>query len=235
MRIIPAIDFIDGQCVRLSQGDYNRKKTYSNNPLEVAKSFEDAGLEYLHVVDLDGARSKKVVNFKTLEKITSNTKLKVDFGGGLKTTDDVERVFDLGVHQITAGSIAATDPTLVNAWGHEFGHDKIILGADFKDERIAVNGWQESTELKLADFIGRYYRQGFRYVVATDISKDGMLTGPSLDQYQKLIKTFPELKLIASGGVQNAADLKKLKSIGCEGVIIGKALYEGRIKLSELC
>lgn len=235
MRIIPAIDIIDGQCVRLSQGDYSRKKTYSNNPLEVAKSFEDAGLEYLHVVDLDGARAKKVVNFKTLEKITSNTKLKVDFGGGLKTTDDVERVFDLGVHQITAGSIAAKDPLLVNAWAKEFGREKIILGADFRENKIAVNGWEESTELKLADFIGRYYRQGFRYVVATDISKDGMLAGPSLDQYQKLIKTFPELKLIASGGVQNAADLKKLKSIGCEGVIIGKALYEGRIKLSELC
>lgn len=234
MRVIPAIDIIDGKCVRLTQGDYQQQKTYSENPLEVAKSYQDAGLTHLHVVDLDGARAKQVVNYKTVEAIVSQTNLQVDFGGGLKTTAEVHRILNLGVKQITAGSIAAQDPALVKAWVQEFGQERIILGADYKGDKIAVNGWQEDTEIHLADFIEKYYRQGFRYVIATDIGKDGMLSGPSLEQYKKLLSIFPELKLIASGGISSVQDLQELQAVGCQSAIVGKAIYEGNISLNEL-
>jgi phosphoribosylformimino-5-aminoimidazole carboxamide ribotide isomerase len=238
MRIIPAIDIIDGKCVRLSQGDYNQKTIYNENPLEVAKQFEDAGLKYLHLVDLDGAKARQVINWKVLEAITSKTNLQVDFGGGIRTTEDLETVFNSGAKQITAGSIAVNDRETVLQWIVEFGAEKIILGADAKDGKTATHGWLDDSGLDAVNFISDYHALGIQYSVCTDISKDGMLIGPSIKLYENILAKCPELKLIASGGVSSLEDLIKLKEVGCEAAIVGKAIYEGKVtlkELSELC
>lgn len=233
MRIIPAIDIIDGKCVRLTKGDYNTKKIYNENPLEVAKEFEDSGIEYLHVVDLDGAKSKHIVNYKILEQIASKTNLKVDFGGGLKSDEDLKIAFDSGANQITGGSIAANNPEQFLKWLTAYGSDKIILGADCLNRKIATNGWLESSELDVLDFIKDYKEKGITNVICTDISKDGMLQGASNDLYKEILGATT-INLIASGGVSNIDDLIALKEIGCEGAILGKAIYEGNITLKEL-
>lgn len=234
MRIIPAIDIIDGKCVRLSQGDYNQKTVYNENPLEVAKQFEGAGLKYLHLVDLDGAKAKKVVNWKVLEAITSKTNLQVDFGGGIRTTEDLETVFNSGAKQITAGSIAVNERDTVLQWMSDFGGEKIILGADAKDGRIATHGWLDDSGLDVIEFISDYQQKGIEYVVCTDIAKDGMLEGPSIELYKQILKKIGDLKLIASGGVSSFEDLINLKEIGCDAAIVGKAIYEGRIRIDDL-
>ena len=233
MRIIPAIDIIDGKCVRLSQGDYNTKKIYNENPLEVAKEFEDYGIEYLHLVDLDGAKSKQIINYKTLELITSKTNLKVDFGGGIKSQDDIRIAFECGANQITGGSIAVQNPTLFQEWINQYGSEKIILGADAKDRKIATHGWLETSELDVIDFIQEYKAKGIDYVICTDIAKDGMLQGTSNELYQEILASA-DVKLIASGGVSSIDDLIKVKELGCEGAILGKAIYERRIDLKDL-
>ena len=238
MRIIPAIDIIEGKCVRLSKGDYNTKKIYNENPLEVAKNFEAHGIQYLHLVDLDGAKSKNIVNHKILEEIASKTNLKVDFGGGLKTDKDLQIAFECGAHQITGGSIAVKDPDIFKSWIHKFGSEKIILGADANNEKIAVSGWQEESNKELIPFIQEYQEEGINYVICTDISKDGMLEGPSFELYRRILEeTLSEdkkLKLIASGGISTFSELPELAELGCEGTIIGKAIYEGRIQMKEL-
>ena len=233
MRIIPAIDIIDGKCVRLTKGDYNTQKTYNNNPLEVAKQFEDNGLKYLHLVDLDGARSKQIVNHRVLYEIASKTSLKIDFGGGIKSDNDVRIAFENGASQITGGSIAVQQPELFFRWLQFYGSDKIILGADCNERKIATQGWLEQSELDVLDFIIDYEKKGVKYVISTDIAKDGMLQGVAEELYEEIIEKT-DVKLIASGGVSSINDLKRLKQIGCEGVIIGKAIYEGRISLAEL-
>ena len=233
MRLIPAIDIIQGQCVRLSKGDFNTKKVYNLNPLEVAKSFEDNGIKYLHLVDLDGAKSQHIVNYKILESICTKTNLKVDFGGGLKSDDDLRIAFESGAHQITGGSIAVKQPEIFNAWLQDYGSDKIILGADCKDQKIATSGWLETSALNVISFIKNYEEKGISYVICTDISKDGMLEGTSNELYEKIINET-NVKLIASGGVSNIDDLVQLKALGCEGAIIGKAIYEGKITLKQL-
>ncbi|HAY3550137.1 1-(5-phosphoribosyl)-5-[(5-phosphoribosylamino)methylideneamino]imidazole-4-carboxamide isomerase [Elizabethkingia meningoseptica] len=233
MRIIPAIDIIDGKCVRLSQGDYNTKKVYNENPLEVAKEFEDHGIKHLHLVDLDGAKSKQIINYKTLEQIASKTSLRVDFGGGIKSQKDIDIAFECGAHQITGGSIAVQEPEIFTKWIEQYGSEKIILGADCKNRKIATHGWLESSELDVIDFIRDYTQKGISYVICTDIAKDGMLEGTSNELYKEILENTA-VKLIASGGVSNMEDLHLLKEIGCEGVILGKAIYEGRIKLNEL-
>lgn len=235
MRIIPAIDIIDGKCVRLSKGDYNTKKIYNENPLEVAKEFEAHGIEYLHLVDLDGAKSKHIVNHKILEQIASKTNLKIDFGGGLKSDEDLRMAFESGANQITGGSIAVKDREIFSSWLEKFGADKIILGADAKDEKVAVSGWLEESKEELVPFIQEYQKQGVSYVICTDISKDGMLEGPSFDLYSKILQSSEKgLKLIASGGISTYDELPKLAEIGCEGTIIGKAIYENRISMKQL-
>ena len=234
MRIIPAIDIIDGKCVRLSKGDYDTKKIYNENPLEVAKEFEDHGIQYLHLVDLDGAKSKHIVNHHILEQIASKTNLKIDFGGGLKTDDDLRIAFESGANQITGGSIAVKDKATFTNWITTYGADKIILGADAMDEKVAVSGWQEESKEELLPFIQAYQQKGISYVICTDISKDGMLEGPSFDLYQKILTSTSDLKLIASGGISTFDELPKLAEMGCEGTIIGKAIYENRISLKQL-
>lgn len=234
MRIIPAIDIIEGKCVRLSKGDYSTKKVYNEDPLEVAKSFEGAGLQYLHLVDLDGAKAKHIVNWKVLEKIATKTALSIDFGGGIKSNEDLKIAFESGAKQITGGSIAVKDPSLFQSWINAYGADKMILGADALDDKIAVSGWQESTNESIEDFIENYVEKGIEYVISTDISKDGMLEGPSFDLYKKILEKLPALKLIASGGVSSLQDLMQLKENGLEGAIVGKAIYEGKIKIDEL-
>lgn len=234
MRIIPAIDLIDGKCVRLSKGDYATQKTYNEHPIEVAKEFEAHGIEYLHLVDLDGAKSKHIVNHKVLEEIASKTSLKIDFGGGLKSDEDLKIAFDCGANQITGGSIAVKEPELFERWISAYGQDKIILGADVQGDRIATNGWLETSEHRLVDFVSDYQKKGIAYVICTDISKDGMLAGPSFEVYQNLLEQQPGIKLIASGGISKFDELPKLKQLGCEGTIIGKAIYENRISLKEL-
>ena len=233
MRIIPAIDIIDGKCVRLTKGDYTTKKIYNENPLEIAKEFEDNGIQFLHLVDLDGAKSEQIVNYKVLEKISTNTNLKVDFGGGLKSNVDLEIAFECGAKQITGGSIAAKKPTLFLEWLATYGSDKIILGADCKDRKIATNGWLETSEVDVVKFINDYKTKGITNVICTDISKDGMLQGPAKDLYKEIIETTG-INLIASGGVSSIKDLEDLITLGCEGAIIGKAFYEGRISIKEL-
>ncbi len=233
MRIIPAIDIIDGKCVRLSQGDYDTKKIYNENPLEVAKEFEDYGIEYLHLVDLDGAKSKQIINYKTLELVASKTNLKVDFGGGIKANDDIRIAFECGANQITGGSIAVQNPTLFQEWINQYGSNKIILGADAKDRKIATHGWLETSELDVIDFIQEYKTKGIEYVICTDIAKDGMLQGTSNELYTEILAAS-DVKLIASGGVSSIDDLIKVKKLGCEGAILGKAIYEGRIDLKDL-
>jgi len=233
MRIIPAIDIIEGKCVRLTKGDYNTKKIYNENPLEVAKEFEDNGIQYLHVVDLDGAKSKHIVNYKILEQIASKTNLKIDFGGGLKSDQDLKIAFESGANQITGGSIAVSDPDLFLKWVNQYGNDKIILGADCINRKIATNGWLKSSELDIIDFIKNYEQNEITNVICTDISKDGMLQGASNELYKEILEAT-KIKLIASGGVSNIDGLITLKEIGCEGTILGKAIYEGNITLKEL-
>ncbi len=234
MRIIPAIDIIDGSCVRLTQGDYTQKKVYNENPLDVALAFEEAGLQYLHLIDLDGAKAGKVTNWKVIEDITSGTGLTVDFGGGIKTTDELSRLFEYGVAQVNIGSMAVTNPEMLSEWIEKFGSEKIILSADVKAEKIAISGWQENSLITITDFLKDYIRKGIEYVTCTDISTDGMLTGPNIDLYKKILLSFPQLNLIASGGVSSMDDLYELKQIGVDGVIVGKAIYEERVKLDEL-
>lgn len=234
MRIIPAIDIIDGKCVRLSKGDYTTKKIYNENPLEVAKMFEAHGMKYVHVVDLDGAKSKQIVNHAILEQIASKTKLKVDFGGGLKQDEDVRIAFESGASQITGGSIAVKDREMFLRWLDRFGSKKIILGADALNEKIAVSGWTEVGQEDLIPFINQYVHEGIQYVICTDISKDGMLEGPSFTLYERILSKTKNIKLIASGGISTFAELPKLASLGCEGTIIGKAIYENRISLKQL-
>jgi len=234
MRIIPAIDIIDGKCVRLTKGDYATQKIYNQDPLEVAKAFEDNGIKYLHLVDLDGAKSKSMVNANVLKKLANNTTLKIDFGGGIKSEESITKAFELGASQVTVGSIAAQKPELVKEWLIKFGSEKIILGADVSNGQIAINGWQETTTLTLNDFIKSYMQEGIKSVICTDISKDGMLAGSSLNLYQELIRMFPTIQLIASGGVTSIQELETLKKIGLEGAIIGKAIYENKITLKEL-
>ncbi|MDR6763518.1 phosphoribosylformimino-5-aminoimidazole carboxamide ribotide isomerase [Flavobacterium sp. 2755] len=234
MRIIPAIDIIDGKCVRLSKGDYDTKIIYNENPLEVAKSFEAHGIEHLHLVDLDGAKSSKIVNYKILEQIASQTTLKIDFGGGLKSDDDLRIAFESGANQITGGSIAVKNRAIFEKWISEYGSDKIILGADAKEEKIAVSGWLEESNEDLIPFIQDYQTKGIQYVICTDIAKDGMLEGPSFDLYGKILEEANGVKLIASGGISTFDELPKLAELGCEGTIIGKAIYEGRITLKQL-
>ncbi len=238
MRIIPAIDIIEGKCVRLSKGDYATKKIYNENPLEIAKQFEAHGIEYLHLVDLDGAKASHIINHKVLEQIASKTKLKIDFGGGLKTDEDLKIAFDSGAKQITGGSIAVKNPEIFKKWISNYGHHKIILGADANPDdtgaKIAINGWQEKSTIELIPFIKDYYQEGIQYVICTDISKDGMLEGPSFDLYKRILAEVSNLKLIASGGISHFSEIPKLAALGCEGTIIGKAIYENRISLKQL-
>ncbi|MDB4048208.1 1-(5-phosphoribosyl)-5-[(5-phosphoribosylamino)methylideneamino]imidazole-4-carboxamide isomerase [Polaribacter sp.] len=238
MRIIPAIDIIDGKCVRLTKGDYSTKKIYNESPLEVAKEFEAAGIEYLHVVDLDGAKASQIMNYKVLEQIASKTSLKIDFGGGLKSDKDLEIAFNSGAHQITGGSIAVKNSAIFESWIEKYGAQKIILGADFYPDnaggKIATNGWQEESTLELIPFIKGYQNKGIQYVICTDISKDGMLQGPSFEVYKKIISEVKNVQLIASGGISTFDELPRLAENGCEGVIIGKAIYEKKISLKQL-
>ncbi|MDD4993851.1 MAG: 1-(5-phosphoribosyl)-5-[(5-phosphoribosylamino)methylideneamino]imidazole-4-carboxamide isomerase [Paludibacter sp.] len=234
IEIIPAIDLIDGKCVRLSQGDYNQKTVYNENPVEVAKMFADAGIRRLHLVDLDGAKAHHIVNHKVLEAITNSTDLIVDFGGGLKSDDDLRIAFECGASMVTGGSIAVKNPDIFSSWITKFGGDKIILGADVKEEKIAVGGWLETTELDLMPFIINYMQQGISKVICTDISKDGMLQGPALELYKKMLAEKPDMYLIASGGVSSIRDIELLHEAAIPAVITGKAIYEGKIKLAEL-
>lgn len=234
MEIIPAIDIIDGKCVRLTQGDYEQKKIYNEHPLEVAKEFEDAGLQRLHLVDLDGAKAGAVKNWKVLETIASKTSLTIDFGGGIKKEEDVKVVFDSGAALATVGSIAVKDEKTFVQWLQKFGAEKFLLGADVKDEKIAVGGWLETTDVWIYDFIEKYINHGVQQIFCTDVSKDGKLEGPSIDLYKNIITKFPSLHFIASGGVSNIDDVHELRAIGCSGAIIGKAIYEGRIAIKDL-
>ena len=234
MRIIPAIDIINGQCVRLSKGDYNTAKIYSNDPLEVAKSFQDHGVEYLHLVDLDGAKSQGIVNHKVLETLATKTNLKIDFGGGLKTDQDLKIAFESGAKQITGGSIAVKDPQRFLSWIKSYGAHKIILGAEAANEKIAISGWLETSTEDLIPYVANYMTKGISDVICTDISKDGMLEGPSIDLYEKMIRELKDIKLIASGGVAKLQDLYDLSAVGCDGAIVGKAIYEDRISLKEI-
>ncbi len=234
MRIIPAIDIIEGRCVRLVQGDYSRKKIYGKDPLEFAKQLEDQGFRYLHLVDLDGAKAGKPVNMKVLEKICSQTSLVVDYGGGVKDTAALSRVFDNGAQQVTAGSIAVKNPEEVGGWLEQFGPEKIILGADVKDKIVFINGWKTETEWQLFPFLKFYLEKGIKYVVCTDISRDGLLAGSAVELYKEIRKEFPSLKLIASGGVSSADDLALLKKDGLDGAIVGKALLENRITIDQI-
>jgi phosphoribosylformimino-5-aminoimidazole carboxamide ribotide isomerase len=234
MYIIPAIDLIDGKCVRLTQGDYAQKKVYNENPLEVAKMFEDAGIQRLHLVDLDGAKAKKIVNHAVLRDIATHTNLVIDFGGGLQSDEDLKIAFDNGASMITGGSIAVKNRPMFEAWLQQFGADKIILGADAKDGFIAVSGWQDTTELPLLSFIQDYQQIGVRKVISTDIAKDGLMAGPSFDLYGDILAQCAGIEIIASGGVTTLHDLNELKAMGVHGAIVGKALYEGSIQLKDL-
>tara|TARA_B100000809_G_scaffold73939_1_gene71717 strand:+ start:14338 stop:15051 length:714 start_codon:yes stop_codon:yes gene_type:complete len=233
MRIIPAIDIIEGKCVRLSKGDYNTKKIYSENPLEIAKAFEDNGIQHLHLVDLDGAKAQHIANYKVLENICGNTNLNVDFGGGLKSDEDLRIAFESGANQITGGSIAVKKPDVFKRWLQQYGSDRIILGADCNNRKIATSGWLETSKIDVVDFIVEYEKEKVTYVICTDIAKDGMLQGTSNELYKEILSTT-NIKLIASGGVSCINDLVLLKEIGCEAAIIGKAFYEGKITLKQL-
>jgi phosphoribosylformimino-5-aminoimidazole carboxamide ribotide isomerase len=237
MRIIVAIDIIEGKCVRLTKGDFSTRKIYNDDPLEVARIIEDSGLSYLHLVDLDGAKNKKSGNFSILEKISSHTNLKVDFGGGIRTENDLISAFNAGASQITAGSIAVSDRRMVKNWIEKFGPEKIIIGADSKYRKIATSGWQEGWDEDILDFIKEYRSNGAAYTICTDIEKDGTLTGSSVELYREIL-ALTDINLIASGGISSIADCKDVMDTGCEGVIIGKAFYEGRVTLKglkELC
>lgn len=234
IEIIPAIDVIDGKCVRLSQGNFSLPTVYSENPVEVAKRFEAAGLKRLHIVDLDGARNGKITNLDVLRQIAEETNLVIDFGGGIKTDDDLKSVFDAGAQMASIGSVAIKDATKFADWMEIYGSDKFLLGADVRDGKIAYNGWQTDTDRDVLWFLAINYSKGVKQAFVTDISKDGLLQGPATRLYKAIHKTLPHLKLIASGGVSSIGDLLKLQRAGCSGVIIGKAIYEGRIKLHEL-
>ncbi|WP_066835440.1 1-(5-phosphoribosyl)-5-[(5-phosphoribosylamino)methylideneamino]imidazole-4-carboxamide isomerase [Rufibacter ruber] len=234
MEIIPAIDLIEGKCVRLTEGDFAQQTTYHSDPVEVAKQFEGLGLRRLHLVDLDGARAKQPVNLPVLERIASQTKLIIDYGGGLQSTEAVRQAFDAGARQITAGSIAVREPQTVEAWLQEYGADRIIVGADFKDNRIAINAWAEQSDLTLEAFLTSFSEKGAKTFICTDVSKDGKLQGSSLEIYQQLITKFPTLQFIASGGVTTIEEVRQLREAGLHGAIIGKAIYEGTIKLEDL-
>ena len=242
MRIIPAIDIINGKCVRLSKGDYATEKVYNEHPLEVAKMFENHGIKHLHLVDLDGAKASHIVNYKVLETIASKTNLSIDFGGGLKSNEDLKIAFESGANQITGGSIAVKNPDIFKNWLQKYGADKIILGADANNEKVAVGGWLEESGKELIPFIQSYVKEGISYVICTDISKDGMLQGPSFDLYQKILNQTKNMnsneteniKLIASGGISTFDELPRLAEMGCEGTIIGKAIYEHKISMKQL-
>jgi phosphoribosylformimino-5-aminoimidazole carboxamide ribotide isomerase len=235
MDIIPAIDIIEGKCVRLTEGDYAQKTIYNERPLEVAKAFEDAGIQRLHLVDLDGAKAGKVTNWKVLEDIAAGTNLIIDFGGGIKSDEDLLIVLNSGAKMATIGSLAVKQPAIFEAWLTKYGKERFLLGADVKGEKIAIGGWLETTEENIFDFIKANIQKGVQQLFCTDISKDGKLEGPSIELYTKIIHQFPELYFIASGGVSAMEDIHALRAIGCKGVIVGKAIYEGRIKINELC
>lgn len=234
MEIIPAIDLIDGKCVRLTQGDYSQKTIYNENPLEVALAFEGVGITRLHLVDLDGAKAGRVINYKTVEQIASKTKLIIDFGGGIKTNDDIEAVFNYGASMASIGSIAVKNKALMQSWIETYGSNKLFLGADVKENFIAISGWLEMTRISLFDFLEAYTNLGIDQVFCTDISKDGLLQGPATELYKTILHTFPALRLTASGGISNINDLQELKQAGCYGAIIGKAIYENKITLEQL-
>lgn len=234
IEIIPAIDIIDGKCVRLSQGDYNEKKVYNEDPLEVAKMFEDAGIKRLHLVDLDGAKAKHIINHHVLENIAENTSLIIDFGGGVQSDEDIAKAFDYGAAMVTGGSIAVRNKELFTGWLEKYGSEKIILGADCKDKKIAVSGWMEATSIELLPFIDEYRQKGASKVVCTDISKDGMLQGPAIELYKEILRAFPDLYLIASGGVSSMQDILDLEAAGVPAVILGKAIYENKVTLDQL-
>lgn len=234
IQIIPAIDIIGGKCVRLSQGDYERKTIYNENPLEVAKMFEGSGIKHLHLVDLDGAKAHHIVNHKVLEEISGHTNLVIDFGGGLKSDEDLRIAFECGASMATGGSIAVKSPEIFLSWIEKYGKEKIILGADAKDEKIAITGWQENTQSDVLSFISDWHERGIDKVISTDISRDGMLTGPSVELYQKIMQQVPGIYLIASGGVSSMADIEQLQKAGIPAVITGKAIYEGKISMKEI-
>lgn len=234
IELIPAIDLIDGKCVRLTQGDYSTKKIYNEDPLEVAKIFEDHGIRRLHVVDLDGAREGRIINYRTLERIASRTSLIIDFGGGLKQENDLEIAFESGAQMVTGGSIAVKKPEIFTSWIKKFGSEKIILGADAKDKKIAISGWEETTDKELIPFIQDYYDKGITKTICTDICKDGMLQGPSIELYQEIREMIPFIYIIASGGVSSIEDIEKLIEAKIPAVIFGKAIYEGKIQLKDL-
>ncbi len=235
IELIPAIDIIGGQCVRLTKGDYDTKKVYNEDPVSVAKEFEQYGIKRLHVVDLDGARSKHIVNDAVLRRITAETNLVVDFGGGIKTDEDIEKAIDAGASMVTIGSIAVTDPERSFEWLHRYGAERIVLGADVRNGKISINGWKEDSEEDLIPFLKKYLDEGVRNVLCTEISKDGMLQGPAIELYKEVMKAYPTCHLIASGGVSSKQDIEDLEKAGIPAVVFGKAIYEGRIKLSELC
>lgn len=234
MHIIPAIDIIEGKCVRLTQGDYAQKKIYNEDPLEVAKAFADVGVTRLHLVDLDGARAKHIVNYKVLERIASQTDLHIDFGGGLKADKDLHIAFESGAAQITGGTIAVKDPERFLSWLAQYGSERIILGADVKNGKVAVSGWQEESQEELFPFLERYLAAGIRYAICTEVSRDGLLQGSDQQLYQSIRARFPDLQLIASGGVTSVDEIDALRESGCFGAIIGKAIYEGKIALKDL-
>jgi phosphoribosylformimino-5-aminoimidazole carboxamide ribotide isomerase len=234
MTIIPAIDIIDGKCVRLTKGDYAQQKVYNENPVEVAKQFEAAGIQRLHIVDLDGAKAGKIINLKVLENIAAATSLSIDFGGGVKNIADVDNIFNAGAAMVTIGSLAVKHPELLEEWLMEFSAEKFLIGADVLDEKIKISGWLEDGGINVFHFIGKMIGLGATAIFCTDISKDGVMKGPSVELYKKIIAEHPEINLIASGGVSNIDDVKELQVIGCSGVIIGKAIYEGNIALDEL-
>lgn len=234
MQIIPAIDIMDGQCVRLTHGEFDTRTVYHKDPLDAALQFQEKGVERLHLVDLDGARAGKVINWEVLERLVQHTSLQIDFGGGVKSASDVSRVLDTGASWVTIGSMAIKSPALVAEWMKEFGAEKFLLGADVRDEKITISGWQESTDRDILSFIGEYLSMGVRQIFCTDVNKDGALSGPATALYEKILEHYPDIFLIASGGVSSYEDLQKLQTIGCKGVIIGKALYEGRIDIAKI-
>lgn len=234
IQIIPAIDIIDGKCVRLTQGDYSRKTVYNEDPVEIAKMFEDYGIKRLHTVDLDGAKSSHVINYKTIERIATATNLTIDFGGGIKSNSDIEIAFSSGAKLVTIGSIAVKRPELMIEWISNYGCERLILGADVKNGLISINGWKEEGNDELMPFIEKYIEHGINNVLCTDIARDGMLKGPSTDMYKKIMSSFPTLNLIASGGVSSVEDIYELNNAGIPSVVFGKAIYEGRITMKEL-
>ena len=234
IELIPAIDIIDGKCVRLTKGEYSSQKTYNQNPLDIAKQLEDIGVKRLHMVDLDGAKSKHIVNHKTLETVASSTSLIIDFGGGIKSDADIHTAFEAGASMVTIGSIASTSPDIFLGWLNEYGAERIILGADVRNGKISINGWKEDGKYELFDFLDNYIKKGISNVLCTEISRDGMLGGPATELYKKIMNHYPDINLIASGGVSGMGDIEELSESGIPSVVFGKALYEGKIKMSDI-